>query len=29
MTFELIMASVVTLGLLGYMTAVLLRPEKF
>ncbi|MFT8462322.1 potassium-transporting ATPase subunit F [Acetobacter persici] len=29
MTFELIMASVVTLGLLAYMTAVLLRPEKF
>ncbi|ARW49201.1 potassium-transporting ATPase subunit F [Gluconobacter japonicus] len=29
MTFELIMASVVTLGLLVYMTAVLLRPEKF
>lgn len=29
MTPELIMASVVTLGLLAYMTAVLLRPEKF
>ncbi|MFT8355618.1 MAG: potassium-transporting ATPase subunit F [Gluconobacter japonicus] len=29
MTFELIMASVVTLALLVYMTAVLLRPEKF
>ncbi|KXV78395.1 MULTISPECIES: potassium-transporting ATPase subunit F [Acetobacter] len=29
MTFELIMASVVTLGLLAYITAVLLRPEKF
>ncbi|QDH26038.1 potassium-transporting ATPase subunit F (plasmid) [Neokomagataea tanensis] len=29
MTFELIMASVVTFGLLVYMTAVLLRPEKF
>ncbi|MBS4076603.1 potassium-transporting ATPase subunit F [Gluconobacter cerinus] len=29
MTFELIMASAVTLGLLAYMTAVLLRPEKF
>lgn len=29
MTFELIMASVVTLGLLAYMTAALLRPEKF
>jgi len=29
MPFELIMGSVVTLGLLAYMTAVLLRPEKF
>jgi K+-transporting ATPase KdpF subunit len=29
MTFELIMAGAVTCGLLAYMTAVLLRPEKF
>lgn len=29
MTPELILASVVTLGLLAYITAVLLRPEKF
>ncbi|MCQ9154000.1 potassium-transporting ATPase subunit F [Acidomonas methanolica] len=29
MTLELILASGVTLGLLAYVTAVLLRPEKF
>ncbi|MBO1361295.1 MULTISPECIES: potassium-transporting ATPase subunit F [Acetobacter] len=29
MTFELILASGVTLGLLAYVIAVLLRPEKF
>jgi K+-transporting ATPase, KdpF subunit len=29
MTFDLALAGVVALGLLGYLTAVLIRPERF
>lgn len=29
MTFDLVLAGIVALGLLGYLTAVLIRPERF
>jgi K+-transporting ATPase KdpF subunit len=29
MSFDLILAGLVTLGLLAYLTAVLIRPERF
>jgi K+-transporting ATPase KdpF subunit len=29
MTFDLILVSLVAIGLLGYLTAVLIRPERF
>jgi len=29
MSFDLVLAGLVTLGLLAYLTAVLLRPERF
>jgi K+-transporting ATPase KdpF subunit len=29
MTFDLILAGLVALGLLAYLTAVLIRPERF
>ncbi|MBB3035075.1 K(+)-transporting ATPase subunit F [Alteriqipengyuania lutimaris] len=29
MTFDLILVGLVALGLLGYLTTVLLRPERF
>ncbi|ROT95370.1 K(+)-transporting ATPase subunit F [Altererythrobacter sp. FM1] len=29
MTFDLVLAGLVALGLLGYLTAVLIKPERF
>lgn len=29
MTFDLVLAGLVAIGLLGYLTAVLIKPERF